>query len=149
MVKNLPAKQETQFDPWVRKIPWRRKGQPTPVFLPGKSQRQRSLVGYSSWGCKESDTALSIHTHPLPPINSVLQFYEMVLAFGHIIRLFWFLTGFLWIFNLELLVCPELCFKGVKALGSVCKSSQLVGKGKMQYIEIFDIYRPVFDFYSL
>ena len=36
-----------------------------------------------------------------------------------------------------------------KALGSVCKSSRLVGKGKMQYIEIFDIYRPVFDFYSL
>ena len=36
--------------------PWRRKWQPTPVFLPGKSLRQRSLVGYSPWGCKESDT---------------------------------------------------------------------------------------------
>ena len=35
------------FDPWVRKIPWRRKWQPTPVFLPGKSHGQRSLVGYS------------------------------------------------------------------------------------------------------
>ena len=34
------------FDPWVRKIPWRRKWQPTPVFLPGKSHGQRSLVGY-------------------------------------------------------------------------------------------------------
>ena len=34
------------FDPWVRNIPWRRKWQPTPVFLPGKSHRQRSLVGY-------------------------------------------------------------------------------------------------------
>ena len=44
------------FDPWVRKIPWRRKWQPTLVFLPGKSQGQRSLVGYSPWGCKESDT---------------------------------------------------------------------------------------------
>ena len=41
------------FDPWVRKIPWRRKQQPTPVFLPGKSHGQRSLVGYSSWGHKE------------------------------------------------------------------------------------------------
>ena len=40
------------FDPWVRKIPWRRKWQPTPVFLPGKSHRQRSLVGYSLSGCK-------------------------------------------------------------------------------------------------
>ena len=37
------------FDPWVRKIPWRRKWQPSPVFLPGKSHRQRSLMGYSPW----------------------------------------------------------------------------------------------------
>ena len=35
------------FDPLVRKIPWRRKWQPTPVFLPGKSHRQRSLMSYS------------------------------------------------------------------------------------------------------
>ena len=40
------------FDPWVRKILWRRKWQPTPVFLPGKSHGQRSLVGYSPWGHK-------------------------------------------------------------------------------------------------
>ena len=36
-----------RFDPWVGKIPWRRKWQPTPVFLPGEFHRQRSLVGYS------------------------------------------------------------------------------------------------------
>ena len=36
--------------PGVGKIPWRRKWQPTPVFLPGKSHGQRSLVGYSPWG---------------------------------------------------------------------------------------------------
>ena len=41
-----------RFDPWVGKIPWRRQWQPTPVFLPGKSHRQRSLVGYSLRGCK-------------------------------------------------------------------------------------------------
>ena len=35
------------FDPWIRKIPWNRKWQPTPVFLPGESHGQRSLVGYS------------------------------------------------------------------------------------------------------
>jgi len=35
------------FDPWVRKIPWRRAWQPTPVFLPGESRGQRRLVGYS------------------------------------------------------------------------------------------------------
>ena len=44
------------FDPWVGKISWRRKWQPTPVFLPGESHGQRSLVGYSLWGHKESDT---------------------------------------------------------------------------------------------
>ena len=44
------------FDPFVRKIPWRRQWQPTPVFLPGKSHGQRSLAGYSPWGQKESDT---------------------------------------------------------------------------------------------
>ena len=43
-------------DPWVRKIPWRREWQPTPVFLPGKPHGQRSLAGYSPWVCKESDT---------------------------------------------------------------------------------------------
>ena len=37
------------FDPWVGKIPWRRKWQPTPAFLPGESQGWRSLVGYSPW----------------------------------------------------------------------------------------------------
>ena len=40
------------FHPWMGKIPWRRKWQPTPVFLPEKSHRQRSLVGHSVWGCK-------------------------------------------------------------------------------------------------
>ena len=43
----------SRFDPWVRKITWSRKCQPTPVFLPEKFHGQRSLVGYSSWGWKE------------------------------------------------------------------------------------------------
>ena len=43
------------LDPWVRKIPWRKKWQPTPVFLPGESHGQRSLAGYSPWHCKGSD----------------------------------------------------------------------------------------------
>ena len=42
------------FDPWVRKIPWRRKWHPTPVFLPGKSHGRRSLAGNSPWAHKES-----------------------------------------------------------------------------------------------
>ena len=44
------------FDPWVGKIRWRRAWQPTPVSLPGVSHGQRSLVAYSPWGRKESDT---------------------------------------------------------------------------------------------
>ena len=54
MVKNLPAMREipVQSLGW----PWGRKWLPTPVFLPGKSHGQRSLVGYSPWGGKESDT---------------------------------------------------------------------------------------------
>ena len=50
-----------EFDPWVGKIPWRRKWQPTPVFLPEKSHRQRSLAVYSPWGCKEVDTTQWLH----------------------------------------------------------------------------------------
>ena len=52
-----------RIDPWVRKIPWRRKWQPTPVFLPGKFHGQRRLAGYSRRGRKESDMTeqLSIH----------------------------------------------------------------------------------------
>ena len=44
-----------EFDPWVGKIPWRKKCQHTPVFLPGESHGQRSLTGYSPWGHRESD----------------------------------------------------------------------------------------------
>ena len=44
-----------RFDPRVRKIPWRKKWQPSPVFFPGKFHGQRSLVGYGPWGRKESD----------------------------------------------------------------------------------------------
>ena len=58
-VKNLPAVQkmrDTRFFPGVGKITWRRKWQPTPVFLPGKVHGQRSLVGYSPRDCKELDT---------------------------------------------------------------------------------------------
>ena len=59
VLKNLPAKVEDMrhgFDPWVGKNPWRRKWQPTPIFLPGNFHGQRSLAGYSPWGRKESDT---------------------------------------------------------------------------------------------
>ena len=67
MVKNPPANARDisrhGFNPWVWKIPWRRKWQPTPVFLSGESHGQRSLVGYSPWGWKELDTTERFNTH--------------------------------------------------------------------------------------
>ena len=62
MVKNLPVKQETEetwFDPWVRKILWRRKWQPTPISVPGESHGQRSLAGHR--GHREWD--MTEHAH--------------------------------------------------------------------------------------
>ena len=60
MVKNLPANargaRRHEFNPRIGKIPWSRKWQPTPIFLPAKLHGQRSLAGYSPWGHKESDT---------------------------------------------------------------------------------------------
>ena len=57
MVKNLPAVQETQVRSLGQEDPVGREWLPTPVFLPGEFHGQRSLVGYSPWGHKESDTA--------------------------------------------------------------------------------------------
>ena len=61
VVENLPANAEDVRDtgsiPGSGRFPWRRAWQPTPVFLPGESHGQRSFVGYSAWGRKESDTA--------------------------------------------------------------------------------------------
>ena len=59
MVKNPPCQcrryKRHRFDPWVGKILWRRARQPTPVFFPGESHRQKSLAVYSPWGHKELD----------------------------------------------------------------------------------------------
>ena len=61
LLKNLPAMKENWVQPWVRKIPWRRKWKPIPVFLPGEFHRWRSLVGYCPWGRKESNTTEPLH----------------------------------------------------------------------------------------
>ena len=55
--------QETWLQSLSRKIPWRRKWQPTPVFLPGDSHGQGSLAGYSPWGCKALDKTEHSPTH--------------------------------------------------------------------------------------
>ena len=59
-----------EFNPWIRKSPLRRKWQPTPVFLPGKSHGQRSLAAYNPWGAKESDvTSWLNNTTVLPHVR--------------------------------------------------------------------------------
>ena len=80
--------QETQVQSLGRKIPWRRAWRPTPVFLPGKSNGQRSLAGYSPQGGKESDTTeptrksclirhviIYIHKHTHVLAFSLLHFF--------------------------------------------------------------------------
>ena len=60
--KEFPCQcRRPRFDPWLRKIPWRRKWQPTPVFFPREFHGQMSLAGYSPWGRKESD--MTKHTY--------------------------------------------------------------------------------------
>ena len=62
-VKNPSAMQETQVQSLGRENPWRRKWQPTPAFLPGKSYGQKSLVVYALWGSKESDMTEQLSMH--------------------------------------------------------------------------------------
>ena len=65
MVKNSPVNvgdvRDTVSIPGLGRS-WRRKWQSTPVFLPGKSHGQRSLVSYSPWGCKDSETTEQLST---------------------------------------------------------------------------------------
>ena len=68
MVENLPAVRETWIWSLGWKDPWRRKWQPSPVFLPGESHWQRSLAGYSLWGHKELDTTQQL-THMIRKVR--------------------------------------------------------------------------------
>ena len=59
-----------KFDPWIGKIPWSRKWQPTPIFLRGKFHGERILAGYSPWGLKES--AMAEHTYTKENVRGTL-----------------------------------------------------------------------------
>ena len=78
------------FDPWVRKIPWRRKWKPTPVLLRGKFNGQRSLAGYSPRGHKESDTTvkLNTHTHTYTHTHTHGLYWLMSLSSHHFLEAF-------------------------------------------------------------
>ena len=81
-----------RLNPWVRKIPWRRKWQPTPVLLPGKSHGRRRVVGYSPWGPKESDMTERLHFLSLSLPFSLLLFFKHSLCL--LLFLFVFLNFF-------------------------------------------------------
>ena len=75
-VKCLPAMWETQVRSLGQEDPLVKEWQPTPVFLPGKFHGLRSLVGYSPWGCKESDMTERLHFH----IRTYVHTYKVVLV---------------------------------------------------------------------
>ena len=86
MVKTPPANAGDAGDvgsiPESESSPWRRKWQPTPVFLPGNSPGQRSLAGYNPWGGKESDTIEQLSTHTHTDIDSSNPYYLFLKLFG-------------------------------------------------------------------
>ena len=85
LVKNLPAMQETWVWSRVRKIPWRRKWQPTPVFLPGEVHWQRNPAGYSPWTHK-SQTRLSDQTITTMYILPMFIYIYICISFS----IYWF-----------------------------------------------------------
>ena len=70
-----------RFNPWVGKIPWRRKWQPPPVFVSGKSSGQRSLVGSSPWDHKESDTTERTRVRSILSESSSMPWPQKALTF--------------------------------------------------------------------
>ena len=81
VVKNLPAVQEAQVQSLGGKIPWRRKWQVTPVFLPGKSHGKRNVLGYSSGGHKESNTT-EVTAHVCTYTHTHIYFLFMMLRWS-------------------------------------------------------------------
>ena len=84
-----------RVSPWVGKTLWRREWQPTPVFLPGGFHGQRSLVGYSPWGCKELDkteqlthTHTHTHTHQNIPSKLEIRKREVFLGWNQLLCVF-------------------------------------------------------------
>ena len=75
--------------PWVRKIPWRREWQPTPVFLPGKSHGQRSLVSCSPQGNKESDTTDRSLRQKISECIVIEKHYQPSDSNGHPCQFMW------------------------------------------------------------
>ena len=82
------------FSPWIGKISWRSKWQPTPVFLPGKSHGQRNLVGYSPWSHKELDITERMSTHT----QAYIVLFSYISCFAHMLHILHIAASFILIF---------------------------------------------------
>ena len=109
VIKNHLPIRRCGFDPRVRKIPWRRKWQPIPVFLSRKFHGQRSLEGYSLWGCKELDT-----TDPVLKQQDPMVYLCYIQQYVHV--------------NLKLLILsyPPFPFGNCKFVFYVCESHSVL-----------------------
>ena len=117
--KEPPPMQETQrceFDLWVGAIPWRRAWQPILVFFLGESHGQRSLVGYSPWGCKETDmTEATQHgtQHVLSTYLTLPNFLlttSTFLCFCRILNMFLLMRlPSIYVVLMNLSICSTIC----------------------------------------
>ena len=98
-----------RFDPWVRKIPWRRKWQSTPMLLPRRSHGQRSMVGYSPWGRKESDTSEWLTVD----LQSCVNFCCRAKWFSYICIFFFFILFSIIVFLRILNIASGFCLQRV------------------------------------
>ena len=114
-----------RFDPRAEKIPWSRAQQPTPVFLPGESHGQRSLVGYSPWNTKRWTRLKQFCTH----------------AHMHILIIQWFLMEMLWGTNKG---CSS---EGITSFGNKCVG-WLLFAGLHNYLRC-EFWRGIWNFLSL
>ena len=133
------------FNPWVRKMPWRNKWQPTPVFLPGKSHGQRSLVGYSPWGWKRvrHDWA-SEYIYYVYTLSS-LSIYSSVYIYIQLTD-FWTVTWsiYLWIFQNKVLWLKKLLW-----IIFSCDSCRLCQAGDCEQMPGLSLTQQSWDnFYS-
>ena len=92
------------FSPWVRKIPWRRKWQPTLVSLSGKSHGERSLAGYSPWGCKRVGHDLATKTQQPTTFEAKADKADVSPEYV------WFASTINQSFNIAISICWTLCY---------------------------------------
>ena len=121
--------------PWVGKIPWRRKWQPTPVFLPGESHGRRRVVGYSARGHKESDMIEQLHFSSLWEVNLRLCEYPVTYIFlSTNLSIHWFLPEtivtdvFICVFRNDIYSYACVC---VKCLGNdISETEKRISSGE-------------------